>query len=77
MLEFLGKIPKFLKFTPNTFVEEMVAVKGKVGNNKVVLGLSVSRFYCCSRFCYQTIGKNLYCIFVNNGLLRKMNSKVF
>ena len=75
MLEnFLVKIAEVPQtFTPNAFVEEMVAeLKEKVGNDKVVLGLSGGvDSTVAAVLLHQAIGKNLYCIFVNNGLLRK------
>jgi GMP synthase (glutamine-hydrolysing) len=60
-------------FTPNAFVGEMVAeLKLKLQNDKVVLGLSGGvDSTVAAVLLHQAIGKNLYCIFVNNGLLRK------
>ncbi|UMY64888.1 MULTISPECIES: glutamine-hydrolyzing GMP synthase [unclassified Flavobacterium] len=60
-------------FTPNAFVEEIVTeLKEKVGNDKVVLGLSGGvDSTVAAVLLHKAIGKNLYCIFVNNGLLRK------
>ena len=75
MLEnFLVKIAEVPQnFTPNAFVEEIVAeMKEKIGNDKVVLGLSGGvDSTVAAVLLHQAIGKNLYCIFVNNGLLRK------
>ena len=75
MLEnFLVKIADVPQtFTPTAFVEEMVAeLKDKLGNDKVVLGLSGGvDSTVAAVLLNQAIGKNLYCIFVNNGLLRK------
>ena len=67
----VAKVPQ--NFTPNAFVEEMVAeLKQKVGDDKVVLGLSGGvDSTVAAVLLHQAIGKNLYCIFVNNGLLRK------
>ena len=67
----VAEVPQ--NFTPNAFVEEMVAeLKEKVGNDKVVLGLSGGvDSTVAAVLLHQTIGENLYCIFVNNGLLRK------
>ncbi len=67
----VAQVPQ--NFTPNAFVEEMVAeLKEKVGNDKVVLGLSGGvDSTVAAVLLHQAIGKNLYCIFVNNGLLRK------
>ena len=60
-------------WTPASFVESTVAqIKDKVGNDKVVLGLSGGvDSTVAAVLLHKAIGKNLYCIFVNNGLLRK------
>ncbi|WP_142783657.1 glutamine-hydrolyzing GMP synthase [Changchengzhania lutea] len=60
-------------WTPDSFVEETVeAIQNKVGNDKVVLGLSGGvDSSVAAVLLHKAIGKNLYCIFVNNGLLRK------
>jgi len=60
-------------FTPASFVNETVAnLKEKLGNDKVVLGLSGGVDSTVAAVLLQkAIGKNLHCIFVNNGLLRK------
>jgi len=60
-------------WTPNSFVEETVdALKAKIGNAKVVLGLSGGvDSTVAGVLLHKAIGKNLYCVFVNNGLLRK------
>jgi GMP synthase (glutamine-hydrolysing) len=60
-------------FTPNAFVEEIVAeMKATIQNDKVVLGLSGGvDSTVAAVLLHKAIGKNLYCIFVNNGLLRK------
>ena len=60
-------------WTPDSFVEETVqALQEKVGNDKVVLGLSGGvDSTVAAVLLNKAIGKNLYCIFVNNGLLRK------
>jgi GMP synthase (glutamine-hydrolysing) len=60
-------------WTPDLFVEATVAdLKEKLGNDKVVMALSggVDSTVAAS-LIHQAIGKNLYCIFVDNGLLRK------
>jgi GMP synthase (glutamine-hydrolysing) len=60
-------------WTPAAFVEETVeALKAKVGNGKVILGLSGGvDSTVAAVLLHKAIGPNLYCIFVNNGLLRK------
>ncbi|MFD0990875.1 glutamine-hydrolyzing GMP synthase [Mariniflexile jejuense] len=60
-------------WTPDSFVEETVAaIQEKVGSDKVVLGLSGGvDSTVAAVLLNKAIGKNLYCIFVNNGLLRK------
>ncbi|MGA9270188.1 MAG: glutamine-hydrolyzing GMP synthase [Lutimonas sp.] len=60
-------------WTPNAFVETTVAqLKETIGDNKVVLGLSGGVDSTVAAVLLdKAIGKNLYCIFVNNGLLRK------
>jgi len=60
-------------WTPDSFVETTVAsLKEKLGNDKVVLGLSGGvDSSVAAILLHKAIGKNLYCIFVDNGLLRK------
>ena len=60
-------------WTPQSFVEETVdALKAKLGGDKVVLGLSGGvDSSVAAMLLHKAVGKNLYCIFVNNGLLRK------
>jgi len=60
-------------WTPDSFVETKVAeLKSELGNDKVVLGLSGGvDSTVAAVLLHRAIGKNLYCIFVNNGLLRK------
>jgi len=61
------------EWTPDSFVETTVAeIREKVGNDKVVLGLSGGVDSTVAAILLdKAIGKNLHCIFVNNGLLRK------
>ena len=71
---FLVKIAKLNQdFTPNNFVDNCVAeLQSKVQNDKVVLGLSGGvDSTVAAVLLHKAIGSNLYCIFVNNGLLRK------
>mgnify|MGYP000259024608 FL=1 len=60
-------------WTSDSFVETTVAnLKEKLGSDKVVLGLSGGvDSSVAAILLHKAIGKNLYCIFVNNGLLRK------
>ncbi|MBS3739072.1 MAG: glutamine-hydrolyzing GMP synthase [Psychroflexus sp.] len=71
---FLVKIAQVPQdWTPAKFVDMTVAdLKKTVGNQKVVLGLSGGvDSSVAAVLLHKAIGKNLYCIFVNNGLLRK------
>lgn len=67
----IAQVPQ--NFTPNAFVEDCVKeLQEKVKNDKVVLGLSGGvDSTVAAVLLHKAIGKNLYCIFVNNGLLRK------
>lgn len=60
-------------WTANSFVETTVQeIKQKIGDDKVVMGLSGGVDSSVAAFLiHHAIGKNLYCIFVDNGLLRK------
>ena len=60
-------------WTPASFIETTVAqLKEKLGDDKVVLGLSGGvDSSVAGVLLHQAIGKNLNCIFVDNGLLRK------
>ena len=60
-------------WTPDSFVDETVSdLKSKIQDDKVVLGLSGGvDSTVAAILLHKAIGKNLYCIFVNNGLLRK------
>lgn len=59
-------------WTPANFVEDTVArLKSQLGNDKVVMGLSGGvDSSVAALLLHKAIGKNLYCIFVDNGLLR-------
>jgi len=60
-------------WTPDSFIETTIAsLKQKLGNDKVVLGLSGGvDSSVAAILLHRAIGKNLHCIFVDNGLLRK------
>ncbi|VAV84840.1 GMP synthase [glutamine-hydrolyzing], amidotransferase subunit / GMP synthase [glutamine-hydrolyzing], ATP pyrophosphatase subunit [hydrothermal vent metagenome] len=61
------------EWTPDSFVDTTVSfLKEKIGNDKVVLGLSGGVDSTVAAVLLdKAIGDKLYCIFVNNGLLRK------
>lgn len=60
-------------WTAESFVEESVQqLKEKIGNDKVVLGLSGGvDSSVAAMLLDKAVGNNLHCIFVDNGLLRK------
>ncbi len=60
-------------WTSASFVDETIAeIKEKLGNDKVILGLSGGvDSTVAGVLLHKAIGENLYCIFVDNGLLRK------
>ncbi|MBW3518714.1 glutamine-hydrolyzing GMP synthase [Flavobacterium sp. NKUCC04_CG] len=60
-------------FTPKAFVDEIIGdLREKIKDDKVVLALSGGvDSTVAAVLLHRAIGKNLYCIFVNNGLLRK------
>ncbi len=60
-------------WTPAAFVETTIAdLKKQLGDDKVILGLSGGvDSSVAAMLLHKAIGKNLYCIFVDNGLLRK------
>jgi GMP synthase (glutamine-hydrolysing) len=60
-------------WTPNLFVETSIQeLREKIGNDKVVMGLSGGvDSTVAATLLHKAIGPNLYCIFVDNGLLRK------
>ncbi|MAG19487.1 MAG: glutamine-hydrolyzing GMP synthase [Flavobacteriaceae bacterium] len=75
---FLIKIAKIQqKWTPDSFVEMTVKqIAETVGDEKVILGLSGGvDSTVAAVLLNKAIGKQLHCIFVNNGLLRKNEFK--
>jgi GMP synthase (glutamine-hydrolysing) len=60
-------------YTPASFVEETIQdLRAKLGNDRVVLGLSGGvDSSVAALLLHRAIGQNLYCIFVDSGLLRK------
>ncbi len=60
-------------WTPDSFAETSVTgLRELLGNDKVILGLSGGVDSSVAAFLlHKAIGKNLTCIFVDNGLLRK------
>ncbi|MEO6219278.1 MAG: glutamine-hydrolyzing GMP synthase [Ginsengibacter sp.] len=60
-------------WTPAHFINDTIAeIKEKIGNKKVVVGLSGGvDSTVAATLIHRAIGKNLYGIFVDNGLLRK------
>ena len=60
-------------WTPDSFVESTVAdIKNQIGSENVVLGLSGGvDSSVAALLLHRAIGKQLNCIFVDNGLLRK------
>ncbi len=60
-------------WTPDQFVEATITeLKKNLGDDKVVMALSGGvDSTVAAILIHQAIGKNLYCIFVDNGLLRK------
>ena len=67
----IAEVPQ--TWTPAAFVETTVeTLKEQIGDGKVVLGLSGGVDSTVAAILLnKAIGKNLFCIFVNNGLLRK------
>lgn len=62
-----------MDWTPDSFIESTVSdLKEKLGNDRVILGLSGGvDSSVAAMLLHKAIGSNLYCIFVDNGLLRK------
>jgi len=74
LANFVGRICGCaMNWTPGSFAESTVAgLKRQLGNDKVILGLSGGvDSSVAAALLNKAIGKNLTCIFVDNGLLRK------
>ena len=77
---FFIKILKFKQnWTSKSFINETVSnITSKIKSDKVILGLSGGvDSTVAAVLINKAIGENLNCIFVNNGLLRKMNTLQF
>lgn len=64
-------------WTPDSYIEETTSsLKKMLGNDKVILGLSGGvDSSVAAVLLHKSIGENLHCIFVDNGLLRKNEFK--
>ncbi|MCK4360565.1 MAG: glutamine-hydrolyzing GMP synthase, partial [Bacteroidales bacterium] len=60
-------------WTPDSFIKSTINnLKKKIGNKKVILGLSGGvDSSVAAMLLYEAIEDNLFCIFIDNGLLRK------
>ena len=60
-------------WTPNAFIEETIShIRSVVGDKKVIMALSGGvDSTVAATLIHKAIGDNLYCVFVDNGLLRK------
>ncbi|HLG35983.1 MAG TPA: glutamine-hydrolyzing GMP synthase [Bacteroidia bacterium] len=64
-------------WTASSFIDETVRIlKEKIGNEKIILAISGGvDSTVAAVLLNKAVGKNLYCIFVDNGLLRKNEFK--
>ena len=70
---FIKELGFIQEWNPESFIDRSVEyLKSKLKNDKVILGLSGGvDSSVASVLLDKAIGDNLYCVFVNNGLLRK------
>ena len=70
---FIKELSFIQEWNPESFIDRSVDdLKSKLKNDKVILGLSGGvDSSVASVLLDKAIGDNLYCVFVNNGLLRK------
>ena len=70
---FIKELNFIQEWNPESFIDRSVDyLKSKLKNDKVILGLSGGvDSSVASVLLDKAIGENLYCVFVNNGLLRK------
>lgn len=66
-------------WTPSSFVQETVnSLKAQIGDSKVIMALSGGvDSTVAATLIHKAIGNRLHGIFVDNGLLRKMNFKMY
>ena len=59
-------------WNPSAYIEETISdIKSKVGDGKVLMGLSGVDSTVAASLIHQAIGDRLTCVFLDNGLLRK------
>ncbi len=65
------------EWTPASYIHETIeSIKQQVGDQKVIMALSGGvDSTVAATLIHKAIGKNLYCVFVDNGLLRKNEFK--
>ncbi len=79
LTNFVFNIAKAKKeWSIDNYIEQKVeAIRQEVGNNKVLLGISGGvDSSVAAVLIYKAIGKNLTCLFIDHGLLRKDEAKI-